>query len=63
MDVKHLHKKDLDNLLEYREKYLALMRFIKNEYIYYDVAFTKHKDIDDFKIAQVLYKIVNNEKK
>jgi len=32
-------------------------RVIK-EFDYYDVAFKKHKDIDDFKIAQVLSKIM-----
>jgi len=25
-EIKHLHKKDLDNLLEYRSKYLSLMK-------------------------------------
>ncbi len=63
MEIKHLHDKDLDNLLEYRTKYLTLTKLIKSEHSYYDIQFKKHKDIDDFKIAQVLYKIMHSEKK
>ncbi len=62
-EIKHLKKNDLNNLKAYREKYIALVRLLKSEHSYYDVAFTKHKDIDDFKIAQVLYKIINGETK
>ncbi len=61
-DIKHLHEKDLNNLKEYRIKYNALILTLETEFSYYDVAFTKHKDMDDFKIAQVLSKIIRGSK-
>jgi len=36
---------------------------IKSLFNEYDSAFKKHKDIDDFKIAQVLSTLINKEEK
>jgi len=41
---------------------LQIRESLKKEFEYYDIAFKKHKDIDDFKIAQVLQKILGKEK-
>jgi len=42
------------------EKLLNMKKLVKEEFDYYDIAFKKHKDIDDFKVAQVLNKILRN---
>ena len=41
---------------------IQIRELLKKEFEYYDVAFKKHKDIDDFKIAQVLQKIIGGKK-
>ena len=46
---------------EFSELYEIVER-LNEEFEYYDIAFKKHKDIDDFKIAQVLQKILRKEK-
>ena len=50
-----------DGVLTYDRECNELKREIKSLFNQYDVAFKKHKDIDDFKIAQVLSTLINKD--
>ncbi len=41
---------------------LKLRELVEEEFQYYDITFKKHKDIDDFKIAQVLTNLLRKSK-
>jgi len=54
-----LQRKETVQLVTQNQKLRALAN---DEFQLYDEAFRKHKDIDDFKIAQVLQKILRRSK-
>ena len=49
-----LTKEEIDEILKNQE----IVERLKEEFEFYDISYIKHKDIDDFKIAQVLQKIL-----
>ncbi len=56
-------KDDIGWLCEWcsdRELRNPIVELLIKEFNYYDIAFKKHKDIDDFKIAQELSKILRD---
>ena len=56
----------VEQMVFYKQQILSdnkLRELLEKEFQYYDETFKKHKDIDDFKIAQVLQKLLGEYKK